>query len=351
MRLELRSATVGYHGRRVLEDVSFTLADGEIGCLLGPSGCGKTTLLRAIAGFEPLMAGQIRADDQIYSGAGHWLPPERRQFGMVFQDHALLPHLTALDNVRMGLFRQPRKQARARAMDMLALVDLADSAKAFPHQLSGGQQQRVALARALAPEPLLVLLDEPFSALDPELRERLALQVRSALKAAGVSAILVTHSQGEAFAVADRIAVVGNGRLQQWASAYDLYHRPANRFVAGFIGDGVLMPARVAAHDVLETPFGRVSGCTACLGLSPGTHVDMLLRPDDVLHDEGSALRTRVVQRQFRGADFLYTLQLGSGERLLALMPSHNVYEVGDDVHVSMDLEHVVVFERTAQPA
>src|SRR5690606_7160777 len=232
---------------------------GEIGCLIGPSGAGKTTLLRAVAGFEPLGAGAIRADNELLVGEGVSLPPEKRQISMVFQDHALLPHLSVLDNVRFGLFRWPRAKALARANEMLALVGLADHARRPPHQLSGGQQQRVALARALAPQPRLVLLDEPFSSLDPDLRERLAVQVREALKATGIGALMVTHSQAEAFAMADRLGVIGEGRLQQWATAYDLYHLPANRFVAGFVGEGALLPARVVDDWHVDTPLGVLS--------------------------------------------------------------------------------------------
>jgi iron(III) transport system ATP-binding protein len=330
----------------VLEGASLTLVDGEIGCLLGPSGAGNTTLLRAVAGFEPLLGGRIRADDQLLVGDGVQLPPEQRQIGKVFQDHALLPHLSVLDNVRFGLFRWPRAKAIARAREMLDLVGLADTAKRHPHQLSGGQQQRIAVARALAPQPRLVLLDEPFSSLDPDLRERLAVQVRAALKATGVGALLVTHSQAEAFAMADRVGVIGHGRLQQWASAYDLYHQPANRFVAGFVGEGVLMPARVVDAGHVGTSFG-VLAADHCLLDPPGTPVEMLLRPDDVIHDDDAAMQAKIVRRHFRGADFLYTLQLADGELVQALVPSHHDHAIGQSIGIRLDLEHVVVFEQT----
>ncbi|MGY1424548.1 ABC transporter ATP-binding protein [Lysobacter sp. A289] len=345
MQLDIDDAAVGYDGRIVLEGASLTLADGEIGCLLGPSGAGKTTLLRAVAGFEPLMRGRIRADGQLLVGDGVRLPPEQRQIGMVFQDHALLPHLSVLDNVRFGLFRWPRAKAIARAREMLDLVGLADTAKRQPHQLSGGQQQRVAVARALAPQPRLVLLDEPFSSLDPDLRERLALQVREALKATGIGALLVTHSQAEAFAMADRVGVIGHGRLQQWTSAYDLYHRPANRFVAGFVGEGVLLPARVVDDGHVATEFGVLTADHQLLD-PPGTDVEMLLRPDDVIHDDDAPLQARIVRRHFRGADFLYTLQLDGGGLVQALVPSHHDHAIGQAIGIRLDLEHVVVFEQ-----
>ncbi len=344
MQLQIDNAAVGYDGRVVLGGVNLTLGDGEIGCLIGPSGAGKTTLLRAVAGFEPLSAGCIRADRELLVGHGVHLAPEARKIGMVFQDHALLPHLSVLDNVRFGLFRWPRAKAQSRAAEMLELVGLAEHAKRPPHQLSGGQQQRVALARALAPEPRLVLLDEPFSSLDPDLRERLAIQVRSALKATGIGALMVTHSQTEAFAMADSIGVVGDGRLQQWASAYDLYHRPSNRFVAGFVGEGVLLPARVVDDMHVGTVFGVLMADHQLVN-APGTPVEMLLRPDDVIHDDDAPMQARIVRRHFRGADFLYTLQLVDGGQVQALVPSHHDHAVGQDIGIRLDLEHVVVFE------
>ena len=347
MRLELIDCAVGYGGRAVLAGVNLGLEAGEIGCLLGPSGAGKTSLLRAIAGFAPLYAGRIQTrsvdgEPRLLSGAGVQLPPERRDIGMVFQDHALLPHLTALGNVMFGLFRQPRREAEARAREMLALMGLSDAADRAPHQLSGGQQQRVALARALAPRPALVLLDEPFSSLDPDLRERLALDVRAALKAEGVGALLITHSQVEAFAMADRIGVVADGALQQWDSAYALYHQPANATVAKFIGEGVFVDATSLGGQRLQTPLGEAR--TPRNGHAPGQRLQLLLRPDDVVHDDASPLQAEVIARAFRGADFLYTLRLDSGERLLSLVPSHHDHAIGQRIGIRLDLEHVVVF-------
>jgi iron(III) transport system ATP-binding protein len=286
----------------------------------------------------------------LLAGDGVHLAPEQRQIGMVFQDHALLPHLSVLDNVRFGLFRWPRAQAISRAREMLELVGLADAAGRAPHQLSGGQQQRIAVARALAPRPRLVLLDEPFSSLDPDLRERLAVQVREALKATGIGALLITHSQAEAFAMADRIGVIGQGRLQQWTSAYDLYHRPANRFVAGFVGEGVLLPARMIDTRHVDTEFGVLPADHELVG-PLGTGVDMLLRPDDVIHDDDAPLQARVIRRHFRGADFLYTLRLASGHEVQALVPSHHDHAIGQAIGIRLDLEHVIVFEHPESSA
>ncbi len=233
--------------RQVVENLSFGLEKGHIGCLLGASGCGKTTILRAIAGFEPLRAGYIRLGGNILSSREIQVEPERRRVGMMFQDYALFPHLTVEKNVAFGLRRLDKKPRSARVGELLELVGLAGSAQSYPHELSGGQQQRVALARALAPKPELLLLDEPFSNLDVDMRERLAFEVRDILKQTGHTALLVTHNQAEAFAIADRIGIMHQGRLVQWDTPHGLQQRPADEFVSGFIRREALMAQRVQA--------------------------------------------------------------------------------------------------------
>ncbi|MDM0111920.1 ABC transporter ATP-binding protein [Variovorax sp. J22R133] len=218
--LQLDSVRVDYEGARGLhtavEDFSLSLAAGNIGCLLGPSGCGKTTVLRAIAGFEPVRAGTIQLGDAELSSTSVHLPPEQRRVGMMFQEYALFPHLSAGQNVAFGLRRLGRAQRQARVAQMLALVGLGDAGDRYPHELSGGQQQRIALARALAPAPALLLLDEPFSNLDAGTRERLTAEVRDILKTAGQTAVLVTHNEAEAHAMGDHIGVMHSGRLLRW---------------------------------------------------------------------------------------------------------------------------------------
>ena len=262
-QLEVRDVSVAYGDQPVVSDVSFALEEGVIGCLLGPSGCGKTTLLRAIAGFEPVSAGEILLHGRRVSAPGETLAPERRQVGMVFQDFALFPHLTVEANIGFGLRRRPRAERRRRVAELLDLVGMADAARRHPHELSGGMQQRVALARAMAPRPEILLLDEPFSSMDTELREGLAREVRDLLKGDGITAVLVTHDQLEAFAMADQIAVLGGGRVHQWGTGFGLYHEPANRFVADFIGQGVLLAGTVVDDLRVKTELGRVAGTRA----------------------------------------------------------------------------------------
>ena len=350
MQLRLESVSAGYNGTAVVRDVSFTVARGEIACLLGPSGSGKTTLLRAIAGFEPLQAGRILGDGGLLSEPGRGLPPEKRGIGLLFQDLALLPHLSAFDNVGLGLHRLPRRARAERAREMLALVGLREhEMRAYPHELSGGQQQRIALARALAPKPGLLLLDEPFSSLDLGLRERLSQEVRRILQHEGMTALLVTHSQHEAFAMADCIGVLGEGRLRQWDSAYNLYHRPADRFVADFVGEGALVPGERDADGSVRIELGHTPARGDGADTEPGL-VQVLLRPDDVVHDDASPVQATVLQKAFRGAEILYILRLDSGTRLLALVPSHHDHALGEKIGIRLDLEHVVTFATGESP-
>jgi len=346
MWLELENVVRRFGARSAVNGLSLRLQKGSIGCLLGPSGCGKTTALRCIAGFEPVDEGLIRAHGRELASRTFHAPPETRQIGMVFQDYALFPHLTVLGNVAFGLHRLERGRRRRRAEEVLETVGLTEYRDHYPHQLSGGQQQRVALARALAPEPQIVLLDEPFSSLDVELRERLSVEVRSVLKTLNTTALLVTHDQQEAFAVADVVGVMQNGRLEQWDTPYQLYHRPATRFVADFIGQGVFIPGEVVGAGSVRTELGVVRA-SANGQWKTGSQVDLLLRPDDVIHDDASPLRAEVCQRAFRGAEFLYTLKLPSGMQLLSLVPSHHDHAVGERIGIRIEPDHVMAFART----
>ena len=351
--LEVSALAHRYGRKTVLDGVSFNLAPGEIGCLLGPSGCGKTTVLRLIAGFDTPREGEIRLAGERVSAPGYALPPESRQIGMVFQDYALFPHLSIARNVAFGLRHLDPKQRDARVAAMLETVGLAGRAHAYPHELSGGQQQRVALARALAPGPRLLLLDEPFSNLDVELREKLALEVRDILKHEGITALLVTHDQHEAFAIADAVGVMTDGLIQQWDTPYNLYHRPGTRFIADFIGQGVLLPGKVVDHDRVEIELGQLTGVAAtecdggsCAAFGQGAEVEVLIRPDDIVHDDHSPMQAEVERKAFRGAEFIYTLKLPSGAQVLALVPSHHNHAIGEKIGIRLEVDHVVAYRR-----
>ena len=341
--LEVHGIQHGYNGRRVLTDFSLTLARGQIGCVLGPSGCGKTTALRCIAGFEQVSAGRIAVNGKEVSSRGRTVPPEKRRVGMVFQDYALFPHLTVADNVGFGLHRLDSSARARRIGQTLETIGMARAAARYPHELSGGQQQRVALARALAPQPELLLLDEPFSNLDVDLRERLRLEVRDILKQQDITAILVTHDQHDAFAIADEIGIVNKGRIEQWGLPYDLYHRPATRFVADFLGQGVFLPGTVQPGRRIRLELGVFEGNVPD-DWPEGTLVDVLLRPDDILHEDASPLQARVLHKAFRGAEFLYTLQLPGGGRVMSLVPSHHNHAIGEKIGIRLEIDHLVAF-------
>jgi iron(III) transport system ATP-binding protein len=344
--LEVHDIECRYRGHIVVDGLSLHVKRGSLVCLLGPSGCGKTTVLRAIAGFEPIHRGEIRIDGNSLSRPGHTVAPEKRRLGMVFQDYALFPHLDVRDNVGFALHRRPAAERRSTVERMLKLVGLDTLDARYPHELSGGQQQRVALARALAAQPEAILLDEPFSNLDVDTRERLSLEVRDILKQEGITGILVTHHQDEAFALGDQVGVMKQGRIQQWDTPFNLYHEPSDRFVADFIGQGSFLRGILLSTDTVETELGVLRGNRA-YNWPEGTEVDVLIRPDDIVPDPGNTLQGRIIQKAFKGAEMLYTLELPSGNQVLSLFPSHQNHGIGERVGIRADVHHVVAFRHS----
>jgi iron(III) transport system ATP-binding protein len=341
--LELNRISQAYDKHLVVRDLSLALEQGQIGCLLGASGCGKTTVLRTIAGFEPLLDGEIRIAGVAVSRPDFFLPPAKRKIGMVFQDYALFPHLNIFDNVAFGLSSLNKAEQLRRVNEALELVGLNSEHHKYPHEISGGQQQRIALARALAPQPQLLLMDEPFSNLDVTLRERLSLEVRDILKAHGTTALFVTHNQQEAFAVADKIGVMHNGEILQWSNAYQLYHQPNNPKVAEFVGEGSLINGICKDHNQIDTGLGPLTG-DLNHPLPPKTAVRLLIRPEDVIHDDHSSTQAQVLRRNFRGASILYHLLLDNGEQVQALVPSHCDHQPGEKIGIQPDVRHLVIF-------
>ena len=357
MFLNVSNLCIRYPGASgaAVDGVTLGLRAGDIGVLIGPSGCGKTTLLRAVAGLERVSAGSIAIERETVSAATTHVPGGLRRIGMVFQDYALFPHLDVGRNVAFGLNHLPKAERASRTAEVLELVGLAHMGNRYPHELSGGQQQRVALARALAPKPRLLLLDEPFSNLDVDLRERLAHEVRAILKAAGATALFVTHDQLEAFAIGDVIGVMHQGHLHQWDDAYALYHRPATRFVAEFIGHGVFAPAQIRLEDgdvSVHTPLGALRDLEECP--LPSAYeaglCDVLLRADDIVHDDASPVKAQITRKAFRGSEFLYTLRLASGEVVMTHVPSHHNHELGEWIGIRPQVDHVVTFARGGGP-
>ncbi len=341
--LELNKISVNYDTTKAVDKVSLKVKQGEIACLLGPSGCGKTTILRAIAGFESLDSGSIKLSDKLVSDKFKTVKPEKRSVGMVFQDFALFPHLNIENNIKFGISKLKSKAQNQRTVELLKLVGMQKFAKRYPHELSGGQQQRVALARALAPKPKLLLLDEPFSGLDIDLKSDLTLEVRNILKEENITAILVTHDQNEAFAMADKIGVMQDGKLLQYAAGYDLYHKPNSAFVADFIGKGVLIDGVVTEDNKVKTSLMSLEGKVPT-GCKPGCKVKVLIRPDDIVHDDCSPRTATIKYKNFQGASYLYTLVLENGTELLSMVHSHHNHLIGEELGITLELEHLVVF-------
>jgi iron(III) transport system ATP-binding protein len=324
--IHLRGAAKAYGSVQAVRPTELEVRPGEIFAVLGPSGCGKTTLLRMIAGFERPDAGEVLVGGRRMAGPGEWVPPERRRIGMVFQDYALFPHLSVERNVRFGL---PRKAPAGRVQFALELVGLQHKAARYPHELSGGERQRVALARALAPEPAVVLLDEPFSSLDATLRAGLRREVELILREAETSAVFVTHDQEEALSLADRIAVMREGEVVQVGTPEEVYYRPADRWTAQFVGEVNLMQG-VADEVGIATELGFFDLAAPA---GPGI-VRVAIRPEQLELRPDEQGNAEITDREFRGHDVLYRLRHETGGTVLIQRPSVELYTVGTRVFV-----------------
>lgn len=336
--LEVRNLVKHFYGTQqsAVDDISFELSGGEILALVGPSGCGKTTTLRIIAGLERPDAGLVRLNDRVVASKSVFIPPEKRGVGMVFQDHALFPHLTVSENIAFGLRGQSPAQIKRTVGDMLHLVGLLPLAKRYPHALSGGERQRVALARALAPRPVLVLMDEPFSSLDADLRVEMREHVRRILKSMQATVVFVTHDQEEALYMGDRLAVLQDGHLEQIGTPEEIFHESNTRFVAEFMGDSDFLKGKVAQRGI-QTEIGLL---TEVVDLPISTPVEVAVRADDIDFQIDGSGNSVIVERFFRGAFNLYRLRLDSGQILHASTEHTRIYPVGARVRAYMSAEH-----------
>ncbi|WP_417532985.1 ABC transporter ATP-binding protein [Marinobacterium stanieri] len=341
--LSIEGLKCAYQTQTVLSGVGLSIAEGEIACLLGPSGCGKTTVLRAIAGFITPQEGEVRLGDQVVSSREQVVPPEKRGMGMVFQDYALFPHLSIADNIAFGLNGLSRAEKRERVQEVLDLVELPDLSDRYPHELSGGQQQRVALARALAPNPRLLLMDEPFSNLDTDLRRQLSQEVRDILKRRGIAAIMVTHDQQEAFTISDSIGILSAGRVQQWGTPEDLYYRPASPEVAAFVGKGELFPGRITETCAVDTELGLLEFAEP-LGVEPGCDAQLFLRPGDLYLSHEGGVSGEIVSSEFQGNLTAYRVRLNNGREVEVLEQGLRRYPKGEQVVVHVTAHRPIVF-------
>ena len=343
MFLKVQNISCKYNAEPVVRDLSFSIEKGEQACLLGPSGCGKTTVLRVIAGFQKISEGIVSIGGVEKSSEKHHVAPEKRKLGMVFQDHALFPHMSVEQNIAVGLNSFAPENRTIRVNEFLERMGLLSERHKFPHELSGGQAQRVALARSLAPSPQLLLMDEPFSSLDSDLRERMNAEVSELLREQKMTALMVTHDQNDAFAFGKELGIMREGILEQWASPHEIYHQPKNRFVADFIGNGVFLSGYVKGSDNIVTDYTELT----FLNLEnwcDGTKLDVLIRPDDIVFDPNGDKHLKVLSKSFQGSQTLYKLSKEKGEPLLALFPSHDNFLVGDIVPVRFKVDHVVAY-------
>lgn len=346
--LELRRVSCAYEpGRPAVSNISFSAKEGEILCLLGPSGCGKTTILRAIAGFEPVRSGELFLSGRLVSSPDVQVPTEERRVGMVFQEYALFPHLRVADNIAFGLRTLPRQERRRKVAEMLELTGLVGFDRRYPHELSGGQQQRVALARALVQRPVILLLDEPFSNLDPDMAFRMRQDLHELLRRTKTTTLLVTHDHDEAFAMADRIAVLNAGRLEQLDTPETIYHEPVTPFVADFVGQADFIPGEVK-DGLVHTELGTFPNSA---GYEEGAAVVVMIRPDDVHLVPSKTPGARISARQFRGSENLYTISLPSGQVVHSSEGSTSVYQVGTAVELRVLATHIVLFRQGAPRA
>ncbi|UUM30182.1 ABC transporter ATP-binding protein [Vibrio japonicus] len=339
--LSIQDLTCKYDEKTtVLESLSLEVEHGEIVCLLGASGCGKTTLLKAIAGLLPLSSGTMSLNCVTIDDGENWMPPEQRNIGMIFQDYALFPHLTVAQNVAFGLKDCSAKEKNSKVTEMLELVHLQDFSERYPHQLSGGQQQRVAIARSLAYKPDLLLLDEPFSNIDTQVRHELISEIRKIFKKQGVTAIFVTHSREEAFAFADKMAVMNHGVIEQYGTAGDLYYKPSSKFVADFLGGGSYLAAKRISEFEFATELGVVEA-QAQQNIELEGICELLLRPQHVQIVATEESSVTVLEQQFMGDHCRYVIDAG-GSRLLA--SSSEPLAIGQTVSVKVDTQGVLAF-------
>jgi iron(III) transport system ATP-binding protein len=344
LAVECKGLTKKYDGVTAVQNIHLNVKAGEILAVVGPSGCGKTTLLRLIAGFEVPNAGEIMIGGRAVAGPSSFIPPEKRGIGMVFQDYALFPHLTAAQNVGFGLNgSRDRQNTIASELERVGLSGFEDR---YPHELSGGERQRVALARALAPHPVLVLLDEPFSNLDADRRVQVREEVVAILRKAGAAAIFVTHDQEEALSIGDRLVVLNKGQVEQVGTPVEVFQHPATRFVAKFMGQTDFLPGQVSMGGIL-TELGLIK---QRVDLPLGSKVEVAVRPDDVDFDLEPDSCNEVAGRYFKGAYNIYRLRLPSGQVLHSLQPHTRSLPPGAPVHIRIHPGHDLAWFPSRNP-
>ena len=341
-KLNLQSVKISLDSKVILDDVNLKIDTGEIVSLMGSSASGKTSLIRSIAGFHNITSGMIQIDGEIVDDSISRSDVAMRNVGVIFQDLALFPHLTVRENICFGLNNVDSAQQQNRAKKLEDLLSIENITDRYPNQISGGQQQRVAIARAIAPKPNLLLLDEPFSALDYELKDNLMNDIMKLIKSENITAILITHSAEEAFKMSDKIAFISNNTITQYANPYDIYHRPVSKEIANFFGISSYIKAKITDSSHINCILGDFVGMVD--QYNKDAKVDLLIRPDDIIHDDDSLFSAKVTEKTFRGSDFLYELELKDGQKIFCYAPSHHNHQVNEVIGIKLDLDHLVIF-------
>lgn len=342
MKLEIEDVSLSIEGNLILDNLSLNIDEHEIISLIGPSASGKSSLLRIIAGFENISSGKVKLNGLIVDDRSTIVQPQNRNIGIIFQDLALFPHLSCKDNIIFGITNYSENHKRQRLDRLCNLLDITSIKDKFPHEISGGQQQRIAIARALAPGPEILLLDEPFSALDEELKETLIHDVKNLLKEEKITTIVITHNIKEAFQLSDKIAFLDNKKIIQFDTAYNLYHKPYTKEIANFCGIGSFIKGTVIDNNHVSTILGDLFGDTSKYKV--GSNVSVMIRPDDIIHDDNSSQSAKVLEKIFFGSDFLYKLELSEGEKIFCYTPSHHNHAINEVIGIKPVIDHLILF-------
>ena len=343
MKLEIEDVSLSIEGTLILDNLSLNIDEHEIISLIGPSASGKSSLLRIIAGFENINSGKVKLNGLIVDDRSTIVQPQNRNVGIIFQDLALFPHLSCKDNILFGMTNYSADHKRQRLDRLCNLLDITSIKDKFPHEISGGQQQRIAIARALAPGPEILLLDEPFSALDEELKETLMHDVKNLLKEEKITTIVITHNIKEAFQLSDKIAFLDNKKIIQFDTAYNLYHKPNTKEIANFCGIGSFINGTVIDSNHVSTILGNLFGDTSKFKV--GSNVLVMIRPDDIIHDDDSPQSAKVLEKIFFGSDFLYKLELTQGEKIFCYTPSHHNHAINEIIGIKPVIDHLILFD------
>lgn len=342
MKLEIENISLNIDGNLIIDNLNLNICEQEIISIIGPSASGKSSLLRIIAGFENVNSGRVKINGVIVDDRSKVVVPQNRQVGIIFQDLALFPHLNCEDNILFGISKHTPAEKFKRLNRLSNLLDISGILKSFPHEISGGQQQRIAIARALAPKPEILLLDEPFSALDEKLKETLMSDVKKLLQEEKITTIVITHNIKEAFEISDKIAFLDDKKIIQYDTAYNLYHKPLTKEIANFCGIGSFINGKVIDANHVQTKLGQFFGNTSQFTI--GSNVKVMIRPDDIIHDDNSTQSAKVIEKSFHGSDFLYKLELSDGERVFCYTPSHHNHVLNEVIGIKPVIDHLIIF-------